>query len=86
MITGKGAGIDVITITRKGLWGRFIPPLFLDRDYCYFVFPVLVNRNTKASCSVQSVHSKWPIVDPSHSSFLLRNKCFFRHIRHIYQL
>jgi hypothetical protein len=53
MIIGKGAGIDVITIARKGLWGKFIPPRFLDFGYCSFVFPELINRDTKASWSVQ---------------------------------
>jgi hypothetical protein len=53
MVIGKAAGIDVITIARKGLWGKFIPPRFLDCGYCYLVFPELINRNTKASWSVQ---------------------------------
>jgi hypothetical protein len=53
MIIGKAAGKDVITIARKGLWGRFIPPRFLDCGYCYFAFPELINRNAKASWSVQ---------------------------------
>jgi hypothetical protein len=47
------AGIDVIAIARKGLWGQIIPPRFLDCGYCYLVFPELINRNTKASWSVQ---------------------------------
>jgi hypothetical protein len=53
MIIGKAAGIDVITIARKGLWGQFIPPRFLYCGYCYLVFPELINRNTKAFWSVQ---------------------------------
>jgi hypothetical protein len=53
MIIGKAAGIDVITIARKGFWGKFIPPRFLDCGYCYLVFPELINRNTKASWYVQ---------------------------------
>jgi hypothetical protein len=53
MIIVKAAGIDVITIARKGLWGYFIPPRFLDCGYCYLVSPELINRNTKASLSVQ---------------------------------
>jgi hypothetical protein len=54
MIIGKAAGIDAITIVRKGLWGHFIPPRFLDCGYCYLVFPELINPNTKASCSYKS--------------------------------
>jgi hypothetical protein len=50
MIIGKAADIDVITIARKGLWGQFIPPRFLDYGYCYLVFPEI--HNTKASWSV----------------------------------
>jgi hypothetical protein len=38
MIIGKTAGLDVITIARKGLWGQFIPPRFLDFGYCYLNF------------------------------------------------
>jgi hypothetical protein len=53
MIIGKAAGRDVITVTRKGLWGQFIPPRFLDCGYCYLVLPELINRNTKASWYVQ---------------------------------
>jgi hypothetical protein len=53
MIIGKAAGKDVITIARKRSWGRFIPPRFLDRGYCYLVFPELPNRNTKGSWSVK---------------------------------
>jgi hypothetical protein len=53
MIIGKAAGIDVITIARKGLWSEFIPPRFFDCGYCYLVFSELINRNTKASWSVQ---------------------------------
>jgi hypothetical protein len=53
MIIGKAAGIDVITIARKGLWGQFIPPRFLDCCYCNLVFPERINLNTKASWSVQ---------------------------------
>jgi hypothetical protein len=54
MIIGKAAaGIDVITIARKGLWGKFIPPRFLNCGYCYLVFSELINRNTKAAWSVQ---------------------------------
>jgi hypothetical protein len=53
MIIGKAAGIDVITIARKGLWGKFIPPRFLDCGYCYLVFFELNNRNMKAFWSVQ---------------------------------
>jgi hypothetical protein len=30
MSIGKAAGLDVITIARKGLWVLFIPPRFLD--------------------------------------------------------
>jgi hypothetical protein len=53
MIIGKAAGIDVRTIARKGLWGRFIPPRFMDCGYCYLVFPELTNCNSKAAWSVQ---------------------------------
>jgi hypothetical protein len=53
MIIGKAAGIDVITIACKGLWGKFIPPCFLDCGFCYLVFSELINRNTKTSWSVQ---------------------------------
>jgi hypothetical protein len=53
MVIGKAAGIDAITIAGKGLWGKFIPPRFLDSGYCYLVFSKLINRNTKASWSVQ---------------------------------
>jgi hypothetical protein len=53
MSIGKAAGTDVITIARKGLWGQFISPRFLDCGYCYLVFHELINRNTKASWSVQ---------------------------------
>jgi hypothetical protein len=42
MIIGKAAGIDVINIARKGLWGQFIPPRFLNCGYCYLVFPELI--------------------------------------------
>jgi hypothetical protein len=52
MIIGRAAGIYVITIARKGFWGKFIPPRFLDYGYCYLLFPELVNRNTKAAWSV----------------------------------
>jgi hypothetical protein len=48
MIIGKAAGIDVITLARDGLWGQFIPPRFLDLE-----FSELIDRNTKASWSVQ---------------------------------
>jgi hypothetical protein len=43
-LIGKAASKDVITIARKGGWGRFIPPRFLDCGYFYLVFPELVNR------------------------------------------
>jgi hypothetical protein len=49
MIIGNAAGIDVITIARKGLWGKFIPSRFLDCGYCYLVFSKAswsVNRNS----------------------------------------
>jgi hypothetical protein len=55
MIIGMAAGIDVKTIARKGLWGQFIPPRFLDCGYCYLVSPELNNRNKKASWSVPHV-------------------------------
>jgi hypothetical protein len=53
MIFGKAAGTDVITIARKGVWGKFISPRFLDCGYCCLVFSELIYRNTKASWSVQ---------------------------------
>jgi hypothetical protein len=53
MIIGKGAGTDVVTIARKGLGARFIPPRILDFGYCYLVFPELINCNTKASWYAQ---------------------------------
>jgi hypothetical protein len=53
MIIAKAAGIDVIAIARKGLWGKFISPRFMDCGYCYLVFPELINRITKASWAVQ---------------------------------
>jgi hypothetical protein len=31
MIIGKAAGVFVITIARKGLWGQFIPLRFLEK-------------------------------------------------------
>jgi hypothetical protein len=46
MIIGKAAGRDVITITRKGLWGQFILPHFLHCGYYYLVFPELINPKT----------------------------------------
>jgi hypothetical protein len=79
MIIGKAAGIDVITIARKALWGQFIPPRFLDSDYCYLVFPELINRNTKAVWSVLQWSYILHRVDLSHFFFFFfRNKGFFR--------
>jgi hypothetical protein len=39
MIIGKAAGKDVITIARKGLWGKFIPPCFLRLLLSFFPEP-----------------------------------------------
>jgi hypothetical protein len=44
MVIGKSAGIDVITIARKGLWGQFIRPRFLDRGYCYLSSLIVIRR------------------------------------------
>jgi hypothetical protein len=70
MIIGKAAGIDVITIARKGLWGQFIPPRFLDCGYLYLVSPELINRNTTASWSVHFYYNDRTFQVASRKSFL----------------
>jgi hypothetical protein len=93
MIIGKAAGIDVITIARKGLSEQFIPPRVLACGYCYLVFPELINRNTKmppglySDCTFQVANRKSflrlllvfiVLICPIFSSFSFVNGVFLR--------
>jgi hypothetical protein len=74
MIIGKDAGLDVITIAHKDLWGQFIPPPFLDCGYCCLVFPDLIN--TKPSWSVQWSDIPSGLLSSHSFFFFFRIKCF----------